>query len=372
MKRVVHLSSVHTHDDVRIVHKQCLSLRDAGYEMYYVVSSSQPDQEYQGVRLVKVVPAKRRWQRFLSTTIRVYIAARRTPARLYHFHDPELIPVGLMLKRKGAKVIYDVHEDLPKQIMTKDWIPSFARRTVARWVARLEQKAAKELDAIVAATPAIAQRFPASKVVVVQNFPRRDEFCTPGRLPFSERPKNIAYVGGLTQIRGAREMVMAMSHLPEMADALLLVAGRIYPPELEKELAMLSGWERVRLLGWCERPQVAQLLEQSRAGIVVFHPVPNHMEAQPNKLFEYMAAGLPVIASNFPLWSELVGGASCGVLVDPKNPHAIAEAIRWVLSHPLEAEQMGQRGMCLVRERYNWEHEFSKLLSLYRDLIGTP
>ncbi len=369
--KVVHLSSVHLANDVRIFWKECSSLAKAGYQVSYVVPHA-ADTVIEGVRICSVSRAPRRWLRMTLTTWHIYRRAALERACLYHFHDPELIPVGLLLKRKGAKVIYDAHEDLPKQVMTKEWIPSFGRRALAHLAARLEQKASQEFDAIVAATPAIAQRFPASKTVVVQNFPRRDEFSNSCKLPFSERPMQIAYVGGLTRIRGAREMVMAMSYLQEIKDASLLIAGKIHPHGLERELSVIRGWERVRLLGWCERAQVAQLLGQSRAGLVVFRPAPNHVEAQPNKLFEYMAAGLPVIASNFPLWRELVDSNSCGVSVDPTDSRAIAEAIRRVLCYPQESEQMGQRGLRLVREQYNWEQEFGKMLSLYHDLIGKP
>jgi glycosyltransferase involved in cell wall biosynthesis len=113
-----------------------------------------------------------------------------------------------------------------------------------------------------------------------------------------------------------------------------------------------------------------QLAGRTRAGIVTFHPVPNHTESQPNKLFEYMAAGLPVIASDFPRWRGIVEGHECGLVVDPKDPDRIAEAMQWILAHPVEAETMGDRGRQAVKRQYNWDLESGKLLKVYKELLG--
>jgi len=224
-------------------------------------------------------------------------------------------------------------------------------------------------DGIVAATPAIAKRFPAGKTVIVQNFPILNELVSPDPTPYQNRPAKIIYVGGITVIRGIREMVQAMSLVPESLNARLVLVGAFSPPSLEAEVRGLPGWDRIEFVGWQDRASVARLLGEARAGLVLFHPEPNHLEAQPNKLFEYMSAGLPVIASDFPLWREIVEKERCGLLVDPLDPAAIAKVIQWILEHPEEAEAMGRRGQKAVFERYNWDTEAAKLIALYRRLI---
>ncbi|MFA7567584.1 MAG: glycosyltransferase, partial [Alkalispirochaeta sp.] len=129
-------------------------------------------------------------------------------------------------------------------------------------------------------------------------------------------------------------------------------------------------WKHVDFHGWLDRLGVRAILEQSTAGLVTFHPLPNHTDAQPNKMFEYMAAGIPVIASNFPLWREIIEGNQCGICVDPLNPEEIAKAIDYLVTHPQEAAELGQNGRQAVEKKYNWHQEEVKLLQLYSALRG--
>jgi glycosyltransferase involved in cell wall biosynthesis len=233
----------------------------------------------------------------------------------------------------------------------------------------VERIAGRFFDAIVPATPEIAKRFPVKKTVLVQNFPILEELVAPVSVAYDSRPPHFAYVGGITRARGAVEMVEAISRISS-GEAGLRLAGAFSPKNLQREIEALPGWNKVDFLGWADRKQVANHLGNVRAGLVLFHPGPNHCSAQPNKMFEYMAAGLPVIASDFPLWREIVDGAGCGLLVDPLDPDAISEAMQWILDHPKEAEAMGRRGRQAVEEKYNWERESQKLIGLYRRLLN--
>jgi glycosyltransferase involved in cell wall biosynthesis len=105
---------------------------------------------------------------------------------------------------------------------------------------------------------------------------------------------------------------------------------------------------------------------------VLFHPEPNHLEAMPQKIFEYMGAALPLIASDFPLWRRILGTTGCALFVDPQDPQAIADAIEFILRHPDEAEKMGRRGQAAVLEHYNWDTEAEKLVNLYSGLLTPP
>lgn len=364
LAKIVHLSSVHQPFDIRIFHKEAKTLARAGHEVIYIV----PHDEATTVDGVRIHPLpKRRGRRArMTTTVRdLFRAAVAEDGDVYHFHDPELIPAGLLLKLRGKRVVYDVHEDRPRQMLTKYWIPPRLRRPVSRLTHLTEAASGRVWDGIVVATPAIARLFPGKKTVTVQNFPILDELIVADPIPYAERPAQVSYVGNLTGIRGAREMVLAMGLLPPESTARLDLAGLFDPPALEDEVRVLPGWERVTTRGWLNRTEVAALLGQTRVGLVLLHPADNYLEAQPNKLFEYMSTGVPVVASDFPHWQEMVRADRCGIFVDPLDPQAIADAIQWLLDHPAEAEAMGKRGQVAVHERFNWAIESQPLLDLY-------
>ena len=309
-----------------------------------------------------------RYQRMLFSSRVVYKAALSTGSDLFHFHDSELIPVGLALRARGKRVIYDVHESLAKSILSKPYLPAGIRRPIAMGAQAAEFVMARAATAIIAATPAIARQFPPGKTITIQNFPILGELAAPTRRPYQDRPPVALFSGGITRHRGVIEMVEAIGETSH--NARLSLVGSFGRADTEAEARSISGWERVDFHGWQPRSALPDLMGEARVGLVLFHPEPNHVEAMPNKLFEYMSAGLPVIASDFPLWRSIVDDAGCGLLVDPQDPRAIAEAIDWMLEHPEEAEEMGHRGRKAVESRYNWEAESKKLIALYQRLLA--
>jgi len=368
--KVCILTTVHPPFDTRIFHKQAKTLVEAGYDVTLIAQHDR-DEVVDGVKIIALPKPKNRLARILGLTWKAFRLALQQKADVYHFHDPELVPVGVALKvLTQARVIYDVHEDYSLQILSKEWLPPSFRPILARIVAGLERVASQVFDGMVAATPAIARRFPAEKTVTVQNFPLLSEFADKPPVPYMRRPPWVVYVGGLAAIRGVFEMVKAMSYLPAHLEACLVLAGAFMPPELQTQVSALPGWEKVRFLGWQTRPEVIALLNKSRVGLVLFHPEPNHVKAKPNKLFEYMAAGVPVVASDFPLWRQIIEETGGGLVADPLDPQAIAEAIAWLLEHPQEAAAMGERGRRAVPAKYNWNREAEKLLALYRRLLA--
>ena len=199
----------------------------------------------------------------------------------------------------------------------------------------------------------------------INNFPLLGELD--GKVSWDAKQREVCYVGGIGRIRGIEELVRAMDQV--QGGARLNLCGNFSEPEVKLTCKGLLGWKAVNEMGFLDRSEVRNILSRSVAGLVTFHPVPNHIDAQPNKMFEYMSAGVPVIASDFPLWREIIEGNQCGLCVDPLNPDAIAHAIDYLVQNPNEARQMGENGRRAVLERYNWAAEEKKLLKLYDEIL---
>lgn len=361
------MSTVHPPDDVRILPKEAYTLATAGYEVVLIAHGELPEQSIITFRSLGKAP-KSRLTRMAITPFRALRQALKENAAVYHLHDPELIPVGVVLRMMGKKVIFDSHEDLPKQIRSKPYLHPTAARLIAPFTSLLQRLAGQTMTALVAATPSIAENYPPRKTCLVQNFPLQSEFDSPASGSYQQRSPTVLYVGAVSRIRSALEMVQAMDFVDPSLQAHLQIIGRV-EPQLREILPREAATRPVTLLGQKSRDELPSFFQSARLGLVLYHPCPNHTDAQPNKLFEYMAAGLPVIASDFPLWRKLVIGKNCGLVVDPQNPKQIGEAITHLLSHPEEAEQMGRNGRAVVLAQCSWEAEKGKLLSLYERLL---
>jgi len=365
MYKVVHLTSVHHSFDTRIFYKECKTLALFGYEVV-LVAQHDNNKNIDDIEIRALRKPKNRIERMTRIIWQVYQIANRENATVYHFHDPELIIVGLILKVQRKKVIYDVHEDVPRDILSKTWIAEPLRKIVAWLLEKLENFAAQQYDALATATPFISNRFLqlGCNAININNYPILKELHWPN-LDWAQKERAICYVGGIGQIRGIFEMVEAIGQ----TDVRLLLAGRFADISQYNQAVTMPGWSQVQELGQLNRIEVARTLQRVMAGLVILHPTPCYPDSLPVKMFEYMSAGIPVIASNFPLWQEIVEGNDCGICVDPLNPTLIAEAIQWIVEHPSEAKRMGDNGRKAVENKYNWEKESEILIKLYGDLL---
>lgn len=366
MSKVAHLTSAHSRYDIRIFLKQCRSLAADGYEVRLVVADGGGDEQRDGVAILDVGKSNGRLGRMIGASRRVLMRALAVDADIYHLHDPELLPAGIVLKLRGKHVIYDAHEDLPKQILSKPYLKPIVRKPISIAVGVFERFACSCFSAVIGATPSIRDKFKSTgiRAVDVYNFPLPGEL--EAEVPWGEKKREICYVGGVAAIRGIHQVVAAMGLVG--SDVKLNVAGKFSEARVKAEVEKMPGWARVNELGFLSRAEVRSVLGRSMAGLVTFLPEPNHIEAQPNKMFEYMSAGLPVIASNFPLWREVVESNDCGICVDALVPQEIANAIDHLVENPEIARRMGENGRRAVQDRYNWKIENEKLLALYANL----
>ena len=364
--KIVHLSSAHNDRDVRIFLKECRSLaKNYPSAEIHLVLAGVPERTEDGVHIHSV---PKRTGNILTRMWRTVNQVRKKALSLngdiYHIHDPELLRIAFRLKRGGKKVIYDAHEDLPRQISGKPYLP--VKGLIAILTEIIEDFVSARMSGVLAATPFIAERFKKinPNTIDINNFPMESEieFIAESGI---EKENNVCFIGGISPIRGTKELVDAMA----FTDCQLALAGEI-PVDFKSTLEESEGWKNVHALGFITRAEALAIKQKAIAGMVTFLPYPNHVNAQPNKIFEYMAAGLPVIGSNFTMWRDLLEKNKCGMCVDPTSPKEIAEAIHYLKSHPEEAKAMGENGKRLVQETYNWKAEEIKLFEFYQALMS--
>lgn len=365
-KSICHITSVHTRYDIRIFVKECISLVQNDFSVSLIVADSRGDESKDGINIFDVSKPSGRLKRVLITSRRIYKKLLELKPDVIHFHDPELMLIGVKLAKKGYKVIYDVHEDLPKQVLNKAWIPSFMRHFISKAVTQLEKKCCTKLSGIVAATPIIAKRFSKynNNVTVVCNYPLLKELANIS-INWSDREDSLCYIGSISKTRGIEPLVRSL----EISKLKLELAGMFSGDMSLSTIHQLPGHEYVNYNEVLNRKEIVGLLSKVKIGVVTLLPTPSYVESLPIKLFEYMLAGIPVVASDFKLWHDIIPFHKCGVLVDPNDPMEVATACNMLLNNQELAQQMGENGKKAVLEHYNWEVQSKHLVNFYDKLF---
>jgi glycosyltransferase involved in cell wall biosynthesis len=384
--KVCMMTSVHLPFDGRIFHRAAKSLAQAGYEVVLIARHDR-EEVIDGVRVVPLPQPRNRIHRMTIVLWRVYRLAVKENADVYHFHDPELMIVGLLLKLRGKKIIWDVHEHYPNSILDKYYIAKPLRRLISKSFDLFERAVVRFFDYVIYTTPFVGQRYQTMKVRSgpIENYPIIKLSETFPREP----QKKIVYLGAMARIRGLVEVVEAFaSVVKKLPDWELCLVGSSRPASFEQELRDLAEKlgvaARVTFIAWVPYEEKERISSQASMGVITYLPgagsptqnaalggPSNNTSCLPNKLFDYMLVGLPVVASDFPLYREVVESNHCGLTVDPSRPEAIARAMEYLIEHPHEAKQMGENGRRAVRERYNWEKESRKLLQIYEAVLKT-
>ncbi|MCG3714139.1 glycosyltransferase family 4 protein [Arcobacter lacus] len=366
--KITHLTSVHARYDTRIFIKMCTSLAlNKDYTVNLVVADGIGEEIKNNVKIYDVGKRKsKRISRMTTTVKKIYNKSILLDSDIYHFHDPELIPVGLKLKKLGKIVIFDSHEDVEKDILSKEWIPMLIRKLISFFYAKYERLACKKFDYIITSTPYIRDKFLKinKNSIDINNFPILNELTNDSL--WSEKKNEIFYVGAITKVRGIKELINAMEYLPNIK---LNLAGVFNDEILQNEVKAYEGWKNVNELGFLNRSEIQEIMNRSKIGIVTLHPIINHLDSLPVKMFEYMIGGLPVIASDIKLWKDIIEKNNCGICVNPLKPQEIAQAINYLISNPKMAEEMGKNGKKAVLNNYNWDVEEKKLINTYNTVI---
>lgn len=364
------LTSIHSVFDGRIFKKEAKALVKAGYQVTLVAPHTM-NETVDGVEIVAISRPKNRFMRILGTTCKALPVAMRQKAQIYHFHDPDLLPLGVILKLMGKKVVYDVHEEHHKAVLSRDYMPWPLRQFVSYMFNIFEKLCARCFDGVVAATETIQKRFETRKTICVHNYAHLSGETVTEKGDKKEAFR-IIFSGRLHKDSGLSNVIKAIESLKNYDVRLVLIGEFEFSSKsYEDYLKSLGGWSRVEYLGKLPHAVVLQELARADLGIECFKSAPNSVFSLPTKVFEYMATGLPVLCSDLPGLKSVVETSQCGICVDETDPGKIAEQIKFFINNPELRKQMGKNGKRMVLEKYNWEKESEKLLQLYSNLFET-
>jgi len=360
MQKIVHLTTVHNENDNRIFYKECKTLKEEGFDVSLICAGAKNSIK-DGVKIIGFCKEKNRIKRFFKTSfIDVIKKCKEVDGDIYHFHDPELIFVGLYLKIKGKKVIYDIHENNPASILSKPYIKNKILKIVlSKLFDIFEKTSVNFFDAIVTARPDITKRFKHKNIITLRNFPILPDLNKIKKINITKTKSSVIFVGGMTSIRGINQLIDAFKYLDDVE---LWLLGPITEKKLKEKI--LSENKNIKYFGTVEAYDVFAYINEADIGIITFLPVPNHLTTLATKPFEYMACGKPIIMSDFDYWKEVFKDSA--VYVDPYNPKKIVKAIKSLLSDKDKLTRTGILNRKLAFERYNWQKESQKLVSLYK------
>lgn len=373
-QKICILTSVHPPFDGRIFYKEAKTLVKAGYKVVLIVQHNKKE-TVDGVRIIPLPKPRNRFERVTSVVWKLFISALRERADIYHFHDPELIPVGLILKLFDKKVIYDMHELVYFQIEDKYWLKfRIIKKLMQEVYSLFEKLSIKYFDQLILAEDGyesyFTQRYKNFKrYTIIRNFPIVSLIESAETINNSIKQNPIIiYAGGLSRIRGIKEIIKSMEYMEYMKHRTeLWLLGKWESEGFEKECKALKGWKHTKYLGFVSLSEVYKYMKIATIAIATVYPTKNHTISLLIKLFEYMACSLPMVISNFPYWKNTF--KSCALFANPYNPEDIAEKILYLLDNFDVMKKMGKKGNKLIEKQYNWELESQKLLNMYKNTL---
>ncbi len=366
MKKIIHLSSVHNALDSRIVHKELMCLQRY-FSSYYLCLNAKNNFKYENIEIISLnVNYYGKIKRIFFSPIRLFIKALKLNGDIYHFHDPELMIIGILLKMFGKRVIYDIHENLRGMIFSRKWIKNhFIKKIIMHYAWFLDRLTIHVVDGIVLARPDLKKYYSRKKNIVFKNVPNLQKYNIKNN---ERKQKNnipvIIYSGGLTQIRGICQLIEAMHILK--GKAILWLMGPWLEDDLQKRCENLRGYKYVKYIGILPYGEHFQYIKQADFGIIPFLPAPNHNTTLPNKPFEYILNNIPVLMSNFKYWKIIFNNIA--YFFDPTNPHDIAKIIEKAIQS--NNTDMLKNAKKRLYSEFNLEIECKKLITFYKKILN--
>ena len=373
-KHICFVNSVFGREDALIVYRQGKSLIEAGYEVSYTVFDDKPDEIKEGISIHSLggglTDAK---SRFLKRPKILKAYLKNHPADVYQISEPELLQLGLYLKRNGGKVVYNLRE----------WYPDYyARKRKEGWQRKLVSKLcewyfrriARKIDAVFNCMPEmrdyIEKVMPCRFFEDTANFPVVNKEFSLSYDEYCQRKSIISYFGSIYTISCQEVFLKALESFPDVE---YLLAGVFYEDQYRMTLEQMPAWKQVIFKNGFTREELPGIINCSIMGNVVkdFAKTETPQGSYSIiKIFETMEAAVPVILAKVPLYEQMVEKYHCGICVEPHSVEEFKNAIEYLLTHKKEAYEMGQNGRRAVIEEFSWDSQAKGYLKVMNALVN--
>lgn len=371
--KVCILTTVHYWNDNRVYYKEVLSLKRLGYDVTYVANECEGKID-SDVHAVNIKKDKSTIKRILGF-FHAFNVVRKLDCKVVHFQDSELIPTGLLLKLfTKKKVIYDVHEDYPSQMLTKYYLPSYARKPLYWLMSFLEWLSGKAFDAIIVADQAVYKHFPPEKTTILFNYPSIGKLSeSTQNIVGIEKEYDIIFPGSMAKFT-AKIILDIMKLAKERGVMLrcLLISpfkfegGKEWVRQVASEYGIADN---LTLMDRIPPYEVPIYLSKTKIGLIPLPDTPKMRSNIPTKMFEYMYYKLPIITGELPPCGYFMNKDKFGYMVKWDSVEEYTEKILHLLNTPTELHELGEKGHRLVLEKYNWESEEKKLEQVYNKIL---
>jgi len=369
-KKVCHIISGFYRNNERIFWKQCRSLVHAGYDVTLLTNDGGKEETVAGVKIVATgFTFSNRFQRILLSKELNYKKVLEINPDIIQIHEPAFIPLGLKFIKHGKKLIYDSHEDFPRQILEKDWIPGLLRRPLSKLAEIYFIRTLKKYDAVIAVTPHIAESLKkaSNNVHCVTNYPIVDNSMgIPSLDEYLRRDNLLCYAGTVYTCSLQDRIITAIKGLHNLN---YTIVGNI---DDDYKAYLLSNFDtqNVNFKDHVPREKLMDIYKNATIGMAIFDYLPNVGYKMgtlgSNKFFEYMCFSLPVICTDFILWKKIIDKYKCGICVKSNNIDEIRSAVKYLIENKEEAYQMGQNARRAILEECNWDTQEK----IYLDVIN--
>lgn len=372
MKKVCHIISGYYRIDARVFQRQCKSLQKHGFEVSVLTNDGNPEEIIDGIKFYSCeLTYNSRIKTMLNATKQFLQKAKEVDADVYQLHSPELFDLGLKLKKLGKIVVYDAHEDLPRHVQEKEWLPKFFRKPISFFVEMYMDYVLKRYDCIITPHSHVVESLKnkVNSIELIANFPLVKPLNNFSYEEYSNRNNVICYTGTVYPYSNQELLATVLNSIDDIKYD---IAGFI-DDYLLYELKKIDTKDVITFHGRIPWGELPLFYQKATIGYVLYDYKLNLGyklgSYGTNKIFEYMEEGLPFICTDYILWKEICENYKCGLYVEPGNNIQLQNAINYLINNKLKAYKMGQNGKQAVKSVFNWNTQEVKYVNLFNELL---